>query len=262
MITDHPHKRGEYVSMHSEPVLPVTDHPHKRGEYVSTAQNLEACRRITPTSVGNTYSATEIKRICCGSPPQAWGIRLSVEIWHNIRAGSPPQAWGIRAVGTATMLTSTDHPHKRGEYTSRIPIFRSFIRVKPIYVPWELDEDRGFETSAIDTSSPKQTTRKWGFSFVISKIEIDLSDRNLSKHWHYLTLTNNKPSISVATHNTRTGRGSSSVNWRKCRHREGFSLSKKFQVITWNFFKPIKPFSHINFSLISGSIKGESHTNL
>ena len=96
-LEDHPHMRGEYITISSTIDFSIGSPPHAWGIHFP-ALFFSDFIRITPTCVGNTITVV------------AGGI---------LTMGSPPHAWGILSPKKVSDALSKDHPHMRGEYCKR-----------------------------------------------------------------------------------------------------------------------------------------------
>ena len=66
--------------------------------------------------MGNTVDMYKIRKDSVRFIPTCVGNTLRQPCIAKIQGGSSPLAWGIRMCGTRPILSSTVHPHLRGEY--------------------------------------------------------------------------------------------------------------------------------------------------
>ena len=133
-VKDHPHLRGEYVTIGPTWATIEGSPPLAWGIHFAFSHN-SSSSRITPTCVGNTIFANSQNTRFEDHPHLRGEYTTSLFTTANSK-GSPPLAWGIprpgdvcellegitpTCVGNTTLLKQhrrqrRDHPHLRGEY--------------------------------------------------------------------------------------------------------------------------------------------------
>ncbi len=86
-----------------------------RGEYGSFYTFELPIRRFTPTCVGNTANPNPYFSGQDGSPPHAWGIHWLIGVVVK-KQRFTPTCVGNTQFSKFNIVTSTVHPHMRGEY--------------------------------------------------------------------------------------------------------------------------------------------------
>ena len=115
---------------------------------------------VHPHVRGENFSCFVIIRNSIGTPPRAWGKRIR-SIWTCFCRRYTPTCVGKTSISSASLLSSSVHPHVRGENYVKQSAFQNYNGTpprawgKPLFPPSLREESRYTPTCVGKTLSPQ-----------------------------------------------------------------------------------------------------------